>query len=139
MNAYKNRFDFASVIKFALIGLVCSLILGLILYNLTQFSVYQYGYYVSSGLTILSFPVAVMICAGFFSTYLDRRSDALIMGLAVAVLTALLQSGFISLVMGRMAGGWFESYIGNQIVLLIIFALVGAYIGNTYLKKRLSR
>ena len=63
--------------------------------------------------------------------------DAIVMGLIVAVLTALLQSPIIFMFMGYMKGNWFDSYIGNQIFLLVIFGIVAAYFGNVYLKQRI--
>ncbi len=137
INSNEKSLDFVSIIKFSLISLICSLVLGLIFYNLTQFSVFQYGIFATTGLTILAFPFGVLISVGIFSTFMDNKMNAIIMGLIVAVLVSFLQQGFITFAMGRMMGGWFDTYIGNQIVLLVIFGLIGAYIGNTYLKNKI--
>ena len=62
---------------------------------------------------------------------------AIVMGLIVAVLTALLQSPIIFMFMGYMKGNWFDIYIGNQIFLLVISGMFAAYFGNAYLKQRI--
>ena len=139
INANKNTFNLMPIIKFTLLALICSLVLGLIFYNLAQFTVFQYSYYGTTGLTVLAFPFAVMISVGLFSAYLESKMDAVIMALIVAILTGFLQFHVISLVMGNMALGWFEEFIDNQTLLLIIFAIVGAYLGNVYLKKRINK
>ena len=127
-----------SIIKFTVLGLVCSLVLGLIFYYLAQFTVFQYSYYGTTGLTVLAFPLAVMISVGLFSAYLESKTDAVIMALIVAVLTGFLQPHVISLVMGNMALGWFDEFIENQVLLLIFVAIASAYVGNVYLKKKLT-
>ena len=136
MNINKNEFNLADIIKFTLIGLICSLALGLLLYYATQFTIYQYGLNANPGLTVLAFPLAVIISVAILATYMDTI-DAIVMGLIVAVLTALLQSPIIFMFMGFMKGSWFDIYIGNQIFLLVIFGIVAAYFGNVYLKQRI--
>lgn len=127
------------IIKFTVLALICSIVLGLIFYNLAQFTVFQYEYYGTTGLTVLAFPFAVMISVGLFSAYLENKQDALIMGFIVAVLTGFLQFHVISFVMGNLAGGWFVEFIDNQTLLLIIFAIASSYLGNVYLKKRINK
>ena len=116
MNINKNEFNLSDIIKFALIGLICSLALGLLLYYFAQFTIYQYGLYANPGLTVLVFPLAVIISVAILATYMDTI-DAIVMGLIVAVLTALLQSPIVFMFMGYMNGSWFDFYIGNQIFL----------------------
>ena len=125
------------IIKFTVICLICTLILGLIFYNLAQFTVYQYELYVSTGLTVLAFPLALIISVLLASAYMENKANSVIMGLIVAVLAGFLQAPFISLVMGKLAGGWFNEYIGNQVFLLAVLAIVAAYVGNVYLKQRI--
>ena len=136
MNINKNEFNLADIIKFTLIGLICSLALGLLLYYFTQFTIYQYGLYANPGLTVLAFPLAVIISVAILATYMDTI-DAIVMGLIVGLLTALLQSPIIFMFMGYMKGSWFDIYIGNQIFLLVIFGMAAAYFGNAYLKQRI--
>ena len=136
MKINEKEFNLADIIKFTLIGLICSLALGLLFYYSTQFTIYQYGLNANPGLTVLAFPLAVIISVAILATYLDTI-DAIVMGLIVGVLTALLQSPIIFMFMGYMKGSWFDFYIGNQIFLLVICGMVAAYFGNTYLKQRI--
>ena len=136
MNINKNQFNLVGIIKFTLIGSICSLALGLLLYYATQFTIYQYSLNANPGLTVLAFPLAVIISVAILATYMDTI-DAIVMGLIVAVLTALLQSPIIFMFMGYMKGNWFDIYIGNQIFLLVISGMFAAYFGNAYLKQRI--
>ena len=137
MNIHKNEFNISCIIKYTLIGLICSLALGLLFYYSTQFTIYQYGLYANPGLTVLAFPLAVIISVAILAAYMENTIDAIVMGLIVGVLTALFQSPIIFMFMGYLKGSWFDIYIGNQIVLLVISGVAAAYFGNAYLKQRI--
>ena len=113
----EKGFNVVDIVKFTIIGLICSLLLGFLLYYATQFTVYQYSLMVSTGLTVLAFPAAVIISVIILSAYMKTRNDAMVMGLLVGVLTGLLQSWVITLFMGKMKGAWFNDYIGSQVFL----------------------
>jgi len=133
----EKGFNVVDIVKFTIIGLICSLLLGFLLYYATQFTVYQYSLMVSTGLTVLAFPAAVIISVIILSAYMKTRNDAMVMGLLVGVLTGLLQSWVITLFMGKMKGAWFNDYIGSQVFLLIILGIIAAYLGYSYLKPRI--
>ena len=137
MNIKGNDFNLANIIKFSLIGMIFSLILGLLFYYSTQFTIYQYGLNANPGLTVFAFPLAVIISVIILSVFMENMNDAIVMGLIVGVLTGLLQSPIIFIFMGYLKGSWFDIYIGNQIFLLIIFGMAAAYFGNVYLKQRI--
>jgi len=139
MNINENGFNIWDIVKFTFIGLICSLLLGFLLYYSTQFTIYQYSLMVSTGLTVLAFPAAVMISVILLSAYMRAKNDALVMGLLVGVLTGLLQSGVITIFMGKLKSGWFDDYIGNQIFLLIILGIIAAYLGYAYLKPKIHQ
>ena len=133
----EKGFNVVDIVKFTIIGLICSLLLGFLLYYATQFTVYQYSLMVSTGLTVLAFPAAVIISVIILSAYMKTRNDAMVMGLLVGVLTGLLQSWVITLFMGKMKGAWFNDYIGSQVFLLVILGIIAAYLGYSYLKQRI--
>lgn len=137
MNVNKNDFSLMDTVKFTVIGLLGSLIIGFVIYYLTQFSIYQYSLYANPGLTVFAFPVAVILSAFILAAYMNRN-DSIVMGLLVGLLTGLLQSQIISLFMGKMSGAWFDTYIGSQVFLLIILGIAAAYFGNAFLKKRIN-
>jgi hypothetical protein len=114
-----------------------SLILGLLFYYSTQFTIYQYGLNANPGLTVLAFPLAVIISVIILSVFMENITDAIVMGLIVGVLTGVLQSPIIFIFMSYLKGSWFDIYIGTQIFLLIIFGMAAAYFGNVYLKQRI--
>ncbi len=134
----EKGFNVVDIVKFTIIGLICSLLLGFLLYYATQFTVYQYSLMVSTGLTVVAFPAAVIISVIILSAYMKTRNDAMVMGLLVGVLTGLLQSEVITLFMGKMKGAWFNDYIGSQVFLLIILGIIAAYLGYSYLKPRIQ-
>lgn len=138
MNIYKNNFSLVDTVKFTVIALIGSLIIGFVLYYLTQFSIYQYSLYANPGLTVFAFPVAVILSVIILAANMKNRNDAIVMGLVVGILTGLLQSPVISLFMGKMSGAWFDTYIGSQVFLLIILGIAAAYFGNAYLKQRIN-
>ena len=138
MNINKNDFSLVDTVKFTVIGLIGSLIIGFVIYYLTQFSIYQYSLYANPGLTVFAFPLAVILSAFILAAYMKNRNDSIVMGLLVGLLTGLLQSQIISLFMGKMSGAWFDIYIGSQVFLLIILGIVAAYFGNVYLKQRIN-
>ena len=133
----EKGFNVVDIVKFTIIGLICSLLLGFLLYYVTQFTVYQYSLMVSTGLTVMAFPAAVIISVIILSAYMKTRNDAMVMGLLVGVLTGLLQSWVITLFMGKMKGAWFNDYIGSQVFLLVILGIIAAYLGYSYLKPRI--
>lgn len=134
----EKGFNVVDIVKFTIIGLICSLLLGFLLYYATQFTVYQYSLMVSTGLTVVAFPAAVIISVIILSAYMKTRNDAMVMGLLVGVLTGLLQSWVITLFMGKMKGAWFNDYIGSQVFLLVILGIIAAYLGYSYLKQRIQ-
>ena len=134
----EKGFNVVGIVKFTIIGLICSLLLGFLLYYATQFTVYQYSLMVSTGLTVVAFPAAVIISVIILSAYMKTRNDAMVMGLLVGVLTGLLQSWVITLFMGKMKGAWFNDYIGSQVFLLVILGIIAAYLGYSYLKQRIQ-
>ena len=134
----EKGFNVVDIVKFTIIGLIWSLLLGFLLYYATQFTVYQYSLMVSAGLTVVAFPAAVIISVIILSAYMKTRNDAMVMGLLVGVLTGLLQSEVITLFMGKMKGAWFNDYIGSQVFLLIILGIIAAYLGYSYLKQRIQ-
>lgn len=138
MEINEKGFNVVDIVKFTIIGLICSLLLGFLLYYATQFTVYQYSLMVSTGLTVVAFPAAVIISVIILSAYMKTRNDAMVMGLLVGVLTGLLQSWVITLFMGKMKGAWFNDYIGSQVFLLIILGIIAAYLGYSYLKQRIQ-
>lgn len=138
MEINEKGFNVVDIVKFTIIGLICSLLLGFLLYYATQFTVYQYSLMVSTGLTVVAFPAAVIISVIILSAYMKTRNDAMVMGLLVGVLTGLLQSWVITLFMGKMRGAWFNDYIGSQVFLLVILGIIAAYLGYSYLKPRIQ-
>ena len=138
MEINEKGFNVVDIVKFTIIGLICSLLLGFLLYYATQFTVYQYSLMVSTGLTVVAFPAAVIISVIILSAYMKTRNDAMVMGLLVGVLTGLLQSEVITLFMGKMKGAWFNDYIGSQVFLLVILGIIAAYLGYSYLKPRIQ-
>ena len=138
MEINEKGFNVVDIVKFTIIGLICSLLLGFLLYYATQFTVYQYSLMVSTGLTVVAFPAAVIISVIILSAYMKTRNDAMVMGLLVGVLTGLLQSWVITLFMGKMKGAWFNDYIGSQVFLLVILGIIAAYLGYSYLNQRIQ-
>ena len=108
MNIKENEFNLADIIKFSVIGLISSLVLGLLFYYGTQFTVYQYSLNASTGLTVVAFPFAVIISVIILASYMKNMNDSIVMGLIVGILTALLQSPAIHFLMGYQKGSWFD-------------------------------
>ena len=132
-----NIFNIKSIIKFSIPALITSLILGIILFYLALFTSQETVFYLNTGLTVFSFIFAVIISVGLFSAHMKNTIDAVIMGIIVAILTSFLQSFIINLFMGRFMESWFNTNIGNQIILLVFAGVIMAYIGNTYLKEKI--
>lgn len=135
-----KNLNFKAILKFAAIGVIFSLIIGFIIYNLLLPNVLSQGFasYLFPNFTDLSFIFAVIIVVGLLSTYMNDTFEAIIMGLVVGLLTGILQSGIIYLFMGKFESIWFNYFMAGQTFpLLVLAGIVSAYLGYTHLKDRI--
>ena len=132
-----SNLNFANILKFGVVGLIIALIIGIIFLNLTWGTISTSIYYTDTGLTWLSFIIGVIIAVGLLSAHMKDKTEAIIMGLFVGLLTGLLESSIVSMFMGRQFAFWFDTFIGNQALILIVIGVVIAYVGNVYLKDKI--
>ena len=126
-----------SIVKYVVVGLIFSLILGFICYCLTLFTVNETLGFTGTGLTVFGFVVGFAISAGVLSAHMKNHASSLLMSLIIAVLTGFLVYYVIYLFMGPFKAAWFDEYIGNQAFLLIFVGIIISYIGNVYLKDKI--
>ena len=135
-----NTFDYRKILQYGIIGSIVSLAIGIVFFAITWFTVDTMSLYAyrNTGLTVISFVLGVAVSAVLLSGNMDDKFEAVIMGVIVGLLTGLLQSSVISIVMGYIALGWFDAFIGNQTLLLMFVGFISAYLGNVFFNDKIN-
>ena len=140
MNENKN-IDWKEILKYSIVGIVLSLILGTIFYYLFSFTVYkqiEYTYYMSLGIFPFSFCIGLIISVLILTPRIKNMNDSIIVGFLIGLFTGLLQNSVILMVYGGQQLMYFLEFVGNQTIILIILGVIFAYIGNVYLKGKFN-
>ena len=131
-----NNINFATVVKFSIVGIIIAFILGILFINLIwniDFLSYYSG--AKTGLTRISFIVGVIVAVGLLSAHMKNMSESIIMGLIVGLFTGLFESTVISIFLHHFVI-WWGMYVGNQVIILVVAGIVTAFIGNKFLKNK---
>lgn len=131
-----SNINFATVVKFSIVGIIIAFILGILFINLI-WSIDFLSYYsgAKTGLTRMSFIVGVILAVGLLAAHMKNMSESIIMGLIVGLLTGLFESTVISMFLNHFVI-WWGMYVGNQVIILLIAGVVTAFISNKYLKNK---
>ncbi|WP_407413191.1 hypothetical protein [Methanobrevibacter sp.] len=140
MNENK-KFDLKVILKYSIVGIVLSLLLGTIFYYLFSFTIYkqvEYAYNMFLGIFPFSFCIGLMITLLILTPHIKNMYDSIIVGFIIGLFTGLLQNTVIVSVYGGQQLMYFLEFVGNQTILLIILGVIFAYIGNAYLKGKIN-
>jgi rRNA maturation endonuclease Nob1 len=118
--SFADKIDINRIIKPTIITAVVAIVLSII------------G--VAIGLSWISFILAILISVGFFAGLVNNEANAMLSGFFVGLILGLLETPIIAFVWGSFAAGLYEWFYGGQILVLIILAIIMAYISNVYLK-----
>ena len=131
-----SNINFATVVKFSIVGIIIAFILGILFINII-WSIDFLSYYsgAKTGLTRMSFIVGVILAVGLLAAHMKNMSESIIMGLIVGLLTGLFESTVISMFLHHFVI-WWGMYVGNQVIILLIAGVVTAFISNKYLKNK---
>ena len=118
--SFADKINLNSIIKPTIVTLIVSIVLSSI------------GLLI--GFSWVSFIIAIILSVGFFAGLVDNEANAIVMGLFVGLILGLLENPLVEFWYGRLAAGLYEWFFGGQILLLMILAIIFAYISNVYLK-----
>ena len=118
-----DKININNIIKPTIVALVVSIILSII------------G--VLFGFSWISFIIAVILSVGFFAGLIDNESNAVMSGLFVGLILGFLENPIIQFCFGKLVARVYEWFFGSQIILLVIVAVIVAYVSNVYLKSKI--
>lgn len=123
-----NNIDWNVVIKYSIVSTIVSLILGIILFALF------YG----NPMVVYSFIIGLIVSVLLFTPHIKNKTNAIVVGLAVGLLTSVLQSTAISIFFGPYMASIFSMYAGNYTLSLIVIGPICGYIGNVFLREKIN-
>lgn len=126
-------FDFSNinwnvVLKYSIVSAIVSLILGIILFSL----------FFGNKMILYSFIIALIISVLLFTAHIKNMTNAIVVGLAVGLLTSVLQSTIISMFFGVYMSSFYSVYAGNYTLALIVIGPICGYIGNVFLRDKFN-
>ena len=136
-----KKIDLKVILKYTIMGIVLSLLLGTIFYYLFSFTTYkqiEYASYMSLGIFPYSFCIGLIITEIILTPQIKNMYDSIIVGFIIGLFTSLLQNTVILTVYGGQQLMYFLEFVGNQTILLILLGVIFAYIGNAYLKGKIN-
>lgn len=131
--------NFSTILKYSIVGIILSLLLGVIFYFIFSYTYEEsmkYASYLFLGLQPYSFYLGSIIALLILTPHIRNLLDSVIVGIIVGLFTGLLQQTAVLMVFGGQELMFFIEFIGNQTVELIVFGIIAAYIGNTILKDK---
>ena len=123
-----NNIDWNIVIKYSIVGTILSLLLGVIFFSLF------YG----NGMALYSFIIGLIISVLLFTFHIKDKTNAVVVGLAVGLLTSFLQSTVLSMFYGAIISSLLSMYAGNNTIALIVIGPICGYIGSVYLRNKIN-
>lgn len=123
-----NNIDWNVVIKYSIVSTVVSLLLGIILFSLF------YG----NPMIVYSFMIGLIISVLLFTAHIKDKTNSVVVGLAVGLLTCILQSTTISIFFGVYMASIFSRYAGNYTLSLIVIGPICGYIGNVFFRGKIN-
>lgn len=122
--SFADKINLNSIIKPGIISVIVAIVLSSI------------GLLI--GLSWLSFIIAVILSVGFFAGLVDNEANAIVLGLVVGLILGLLENPLVQFWYGRFVAGVYDWLFGGQILVLIILAVICAYVSNMYLKENIQ-
>lgn len=123
-----NNIDWNVVIKYSIVSTVVSLLLGIILFSLF------YG----NPMLLYSFMIGLIISVLLFTAHIKNKTNAVVVGLVVGLLTCILQSTTISIFFGVYMSSIFSMYAGGYSLALIVIGPICGYVGNVVLGDKIN-
>jgi len=122
--SFVDKINFNKIIKPTIVSLIAAVILSVI------------G--VLIGFSWLSFLIAILLSVGFFAGFIDNEANAVISGFFTGLILGVLENPIVAFCWGVFAAKFYEWFFGGQILLLIIFGVIIAYVSNMYLKSKIQ-
>lgn len=124
-NSFVEKINLNVIVKPAIVALIVALILSFI------------GLLI--GFSWLSFIIAIILSAGFFGAAIDNEANAIVFGFIVGLILGLLESPLVEFTYGTLVKVFYDGLVGGNIILIIVFGIVMAYVSNIYLKENILR
>lgn len=121
---FTDKINANSIIKPTVVSLIVAVVLSVI------------G--VLIGFSWVSFIIAIVLSVGFFAGLIDNEANAVLSGFFVGLILGFLESPIIEFCWGAFAARVYEWFFGSQIILLIIIAVITAYVSNVFLKSKIQ-
>ncbi len=87
---------------------------------------------------LYSFIIGLIISVLLFTAHIKNKTNAIVVGLAVGLLTSILQSTVISMFFGVYMASIFSRFAGNYALSLIVIGPICGYIGNVFLRGKIN-
>ena len=123
-----NNINWDVVVKYSIVSTIVSLILGIILFSL----------FFGNSMMPYCFIIGLIISVLLFTAHLKNKTNAIVVGFVVGLLTYVLQSTVISMFFGVIVSSSFSMYFGNYSVGLILIGPICGYIGNVFLREKIN-
>lgn len=128
--------DFKSIVTGSLVGVVLSLVVGLVLFWLTfgTAELYDAGAF-SAGYTEISFIVGVLLASALFGVKQKDWISAGIVGFIIGLLTSLLEGFVLKLFWPPMDVLFIMGYWGNPTIILIFVGVMAGIGFNRFFSR----
>ena len=122
------------MLKYSVAGTIISLTLGIIF-----FSLYWYlpDVFILALLAPFSFIFAVILTVVILTAHIKDKTNAIVVGFIVGLLTGILQFTTISMIF-RIPEIGLSIIFGNPVLVLIIVGVIFGYVGNDYLRDKIN-
>ena len=124
------------VLKYSIVGVVISLVLGIILFGLSLNTVDVPKN--ELGFMPYAFILALILSVAVVAPHIEDKITAIISGLIIGLLTGVLQSPVIGVCYGTRIQWFFSMYVSDQTFYFIILGIITAYVSNAFLKDKIN-
>lgn len=131
-----NNMDLSVVLKYSIVGVVISLVLGIILFGLSLNTVNVPKN--ELGFMPYAFILALILSVALIAPQIKDKITAIVSGLIIGLLTGVLQTTVIGICYGTRIQWFFSMYVSDQTFYFIILGIIIAYLSNAFLKDKIN-
>lgn len=131
-----NNMNLGVVLKYSIVGVAISLVLGIILFGLSLNTVNVPTN--ELGFMPYAFILALIFSVALIAPQIKDKITAIISGLIIGLLTGVLQTNVIGVCYGTRIQWFFSMYVSDQTFYFIILGIITAYLSNVFLKDKIN-
>ncbi len=122
-NSFQGQIDFNTMIKPSIVALILAIILSII------------GLLI--GLSWYAFIIAIILSTGLFGAAFDNPFNAIVFGLIDGLVLGLFERHLVEITFGPLVSRVYEGFFGGNLIIIMIFGIIAAYISNVYFKENI--